>query len=396
MVPYISKVLIRNYKSFSQSAVDLTPFVVLVGPNGAGKSNFAEALAFVQESLSDSIEIAFKNRGGIGAVRRRSGGHPTNIEIGLTLELGGDHRAEYVFKIAAKPTERFHVARERCTVWTGSETPHTFEVEKGNFTRQIKGIRPKVTSDRFALFAASATEEFRPVYDFLTSMRFYSIAPAQLRVLQAADAGDYLQKDGSNAAAVLKRLKDEAPAGERYERLCRLLSRVVNGIQGVEYVSLGQKETVQFKQDVGLKHAWTFEALNMSDGTLRVLGLLLAVYQVSSSSVIVIEEPEATVHPAVTQLIMEVLIDASHDRQVLVTTHSPDILDYKDLKDDAIRVVTMERGVSNISPLLESSRRAIRERLYTPGELLRLNELIPDLKASEESAQQVELFDGSD
>jgi predicted ATPase len=267
---------------------------------------------------------------------------------------------------------------------------------KGIFTRGIKGIRPKVASDRFALFAASATEEFRPVYDFLTSMRFYSIAPAQLRVLQDADVGDYLKKDGSNAAAVLKRLKDEAPAGERYERLCRLLSRVVNGVQGVEYVSLGQKETVQFKQDVGQKHAWTFDALNMSDGTLRVLGLLLAVYQVSFSSVIVIEEPEATVHPAVTQLIMEVLIDASHDRQVLVTTHSPDILDYKDLKDDAIRVVTMERGVSSISPLLESSRRAIRERLYTPGELLRLNELIPDLKASEESAQQVELFDGSD
>ena len=73
----VRQVQIRNYKSIGQATVDLGNLTILVGANGAGKSNFLDALAFVSDCLSDSIELAFKNRGGLAAVRRRSGGHPT-------------------------------------------------------------------------------------------------------------------------------------------------------------------------------------------------------------------------------------------------------------------------------------------------------------------------------
>ena len=82
----------------------------------------------------------------------------------------------------------------------------------------------------------------------------------------------------------------------------------------------------------------------MSDGTLRVLGLLLAVYQPGPYSVVAVEEPEATVNPAVAEVVVEVLMDAAHEKQVLLTSHSPDILDYKELTDTQIRVVAMEHG----------------------------------------------------
>ncbi|OGQ72606.1 MAG: hypothetical protein A2W73_07590 [Deltaproteobacteria bacterium RIFCSPLOWO2_12_55_13] len=97
MVPCIQQVQIRNYKSIAQISVNLELFTVLVGPNGAGKSNFIDALAFVQECLSESIELAFKNRGGIAAVRRSSAGHPTHIAIRLILNLGDDLYADYAF-----------------------------------------------------------------------------------------------------------------------------------------------------------------------------------------------------------------------------------------------------------------------------------------------------------
>ncbi|OGO50814.1 MAG: hypothetical protein A2148_03825 [Chloroflexi bacterium RBG_16_68_14] len=392
MIPSIQRVQIRNYKSIGQASVVLEPFTVFVGPNGAGKSNFIDALAFVQECLSESIELAFKNRGGIGAVRRRSAGHPTHIGIGLSVKLDSEMFADYAFEIAAKPTERFSVAKERCVVRQFMKYEHHFEVRNGEFSKEIPGIRPKVSPDRLALFAASATEEFRPVYDFLTSMRFYSIVPGRLRELQEPDPGDFLKRDGRNAAAVLKRIRDEDHGGERYDRLCRLLSKVVEGVKRVDYRAIGQKETIQFKQDVGLKHPWTFDALNMSDGTLRVLGVFLAVYQPGQNSVVVVEEPEATVHPAVTEIVVEVLMDAANERQILLTTHSPDILDHKDLKDSQIRVVTMEQSRTLISPVSDSSRAAIRERLYTPGELLRSGELNPDLAAAKKAGAQVNLF----
>ncbi|MFP4029808.1 MAG: AAA family ATPase [Candidatus Brocadiia bacterium] len=387
----IIQIQIRNYKSIGQAVVDLSPLTVLVGPNGAGKSNFLDAIAFLQECLSDSVELAFKNRGGIGAVRRRSAGHPTHIGIRVDMALDADSSASYAFEIAAKPTERFRIARERCEVRSFMKDSQVFEVQDGRFKKEIPGIRPKVTTDRLALFAASATEEFRPVYDFLTSMRFYSIVPIRLRELQEPDPGDYLKRDGRNAAAVLKRLS-EVNQGKRYDRLCRLLATVVQGIERVEYQPVGQKETIQFKQDVGLKHPWTFDSLNMSDGTLRVLGLLLAVYQAGEHSVVAIEEPESTVHPAVAESIVEVLMDAAQEKQILFTTHSPDIIDHKEITDEQIRVVTMERNETLIAPLSDSSRDAIRKQLYTPGELLRTDELNPDVTSAKQEVKQLNLF----
>jgi predicted ATPase len=390
MIPRIRRIQIRNYKSIAQTSVALEPFTVLVGPNGAGKSNFIDALAFVQECLSDSVELAFKNRGGITAVRRISIGHPTHIIINLNMELNNNLIADYSFEIAAKSRERFSIARERCVVHPAVEKKHVFDVKNGKFEQEINGIQPRIASDRLALYAASATEQFRPVYDFLTSMRIYSIEPVRLRELQDPDTGDHLKPDGSNAAAVLKRLKEKDE--EKYSRICRLLEKVVTGVKGVEYRNIGQKETIQFRQDVGSKHPWIFDALNMSDGTLRVLGILLAVYQTGQHSVIAIEEPEATVHPAVSDLLVEVLMDAANERQVLLTTHSPDILDQKEIKDTHIQVVTTERNKTLVSPVSESGREAIRKRLYTPGELLRSNELNPDIEASKKAAEHINLF----
>jgi len=395
VVATIQCLQIRNYKSIAQAVVDLEPLTVFVGPNGGGKSNLIDAVKFVADSLSESIELAFKNRGGIGAVRRRSGGHPTHIGIRLELSLSKDVQAAYAFEIAAERHERFRVAYEFCKVRRFFREEHVFELRNGKFIKEIPGIRPQVASDRLGLFAASATEEFRPVYDFLTSMRFYSIMPHKLRELQEPDPGEFLKRDGSNAAAVLKRVTEVGEGNDRYKRLCRLLADVVPGVEKVEYQAIGQKETLRFKQDVGLSNPCTFDSHNMSDGTLRVLGLLLAVYQPGHSSLVTIEEPEATIHPATAELVVQVLTDASQERQVFFTTYSPDILDNKGLSETQIRVVTMEHGRTIVAEPTESGKEAIRERLYTPGELLRLDELNPDVRAAEEAASQLDLFRSS-
>ncbi|MCS6861607.1 MAG: AAA family ATPase, partial [Abditibacteriales bacterium] len=267
--------------------VDLQRLTVLVGANGAGKSNFVDALAFGADCLNYSVELAFRHRGGIAAVRRRSGGHPTHIGFRFKLDLPGGGGADYAFEIAAKPREAFRVACERCRVHRMRRAEQSFEVRDGQFVKEVAGIRPRVEPDRLALTVTSAIEEFRPVYDILTHIRRYLISPEQIRSLQDPDPeeGKWLRADGSNAAAVLKRVSEDAERnGYIYERLCSLLARVVPGTKQVVHRSLGQKETLQFKQDVGLRDPWTFDALNMSDGTLRVLGVLLAVYQPSTPS----------------------------------------------------------------------------------------------------------------
>jgi predicted ATPase len=392
MVPRIRQIQIRNYKSIDRAVVDLEPFTVLVGPNGAGKTNFIDALAFVQECLAISIPAACERHGSI-RTRNQSPVEVTTVGIRLLLELSSEITADYSFEIQ---TELFtnELVRERCTILAGTASTVGFEVARGQFIREIPGIRPKLSSDRLALFAASALDEYRPIYDFLTSMRFYSIEPAQLRKLQPQDSGEVLKAEGGNAASVLHNLHQlsETTGDERYQRLCKLLARLVPGIRSVKAATGMLEGLIIFEQDTGNGNRSLFDPFSMSDGTLRILGLLLALYQPQPPSVLLIEEPEATIHPAAVELVTQILLDAAQERQVLITTHSPDILDFKGLSDEQIRVVSMEHGHTVVTPLAKASRQAIRDRLYTPGELLRIDELASDIEAAERLSSQIDLF----
>lgn len=393
----LREIQIRNYKNIAAAVVQLQPLTVLVGPNGAGKSNFVDALSFVADSLSHSIQLAFANRGGIAAVRRKSGGHPYHIGLRFSLALEESGWADYAFDIAARPREAFSVAHERCVVQPFMQPRQEFEVKNGQFIRQVPGIRARIEPDRLALTVVSAVEEFRPVYDFLTGIRRYTPRPEQLRALQDPDPGEgaVLQPDGSNAAAVLRRIKEYGERnGQVYERICRLLGQIVPGTTAVEAKSVGRKETLEFRQNVGQKHDWRFDALNMSDGTLRALGILLAVYQLRPASLIAIEEPESTIHPAAAEILMDILLDGVERSQALITTHSPDILDNKKLRDEQIIAVESTEGVAQITPLTETTRDLIRQHLYTPGELLRQDEIRVDPDYAERSVEQLNLFGG--
>ena len=386
----ITSVFVRNYKSLSEAAVDLPRFCVLVGPNGVGKSNFIDALAFVKDALAESMDLAFKKRGGLDAVRRRSGGHPTHLGIRLTMTLPDQAAASYAFEVAAKASGRFEISREKCVVEPLFEEAHSFEVESGSFKAEIPGIRPALAPDRLALFAASSIEPYRHVFDFLTSIETYSIVPDLMRSPQPPDAGDALRRDGSNAAAVLKRIKDSSP--ETYKRICSLLEKTVEGLVGVDYRAVAGQDTLEFRQDVGQKNPWRFPATNVSDGTLRMLGLLLAVYQVDRPALVAIEEPEATVHPGAAEIITQVLVDAAEERQVVITTHSADLLDFKYIPDSALRVVAKDRNSTMIGPMDEHGRQAVKEELFTPGELLRNREIDVDREAAKEAVDQTSLF----
>ena len=91
-----------------------------------------------------------------------------------------------------------------------------------------------------------------------------------------------------------------------------------------------------------------------------------------------IEEPELALHPAAVGVLIDSLRDASRVTQVLVTSHSPDLLDNPQLDGDAILAVVADAGTTTIGSLDETGRSALHDRLYTAGELLRLNQLAPD------------------
>jgi len=394
---FLSRVVLKNYKSIAICDVPLDSLTFLVGPNGSGKSNFLDALRFVTDSLRKSLDHALRERGGIADVRRRSAGHPNHFAMRLEFALRNGSAGHYAFRIGAKPLGGYEVQNEECVLRGPGLHRANFHVRKGEVTGSSPTF-PPAASDRLYLVNAAGLPEFRPVYDALSRMGFYSLNPDRIRDLQTPDTGDLLLRDGSNIASVLEQMSKRNPKGK--ERVEKYLSRVVVGIQHVEPKILGPKETLEFRQRVGgASDPWRFLAANMSDGTLRSLGVLVSLFQSSNGDslpipLVGIEEPETALHPAAARVLLDSILDASGYSQIIVTSHSPDLLDYPDLPLDSILAVLAENGETEIAHLSEPGRSALRDHLYTAGDLLRLNQLQPDRDEIERiSHRQLKLFD---
>jgi len=395
----LTRVALKNYKSLAACDVELGPLTFLVGPNGAGKSNFLDALRFVTDSLRTSLEHALRDRGGINEVRRRSGGHPNHFGLRLWFSLPSGEAGHYAFRIGARPQGGFEVQDEECKVHaTGAlgEVQY-FRIKSGNVVESTQS-GPVAVLDRLYLVSASGLTAFRPVYEALSRMGFYSLNPDRIRDLQSPDAGELLARDGSNITSVLAQLKKNNR--NRKLRIEEYLSKVVPGVHGVDVKVVGPKETLEFRQQVaGAKDPWRFLAANMSDGTVRALGILVALFQSGNGPgprvpLVGIEEPEIALHPAAAGLLLDGLREASRTTQVIVTSHSPDLLDDEKLDAGSILAVYAAGGSTHIAPLDQTGRTALLKRLYTPGELLRMDQLHPDPdSAPEEVDKQLRLFD---
>ena len=391
---FIRRVVLRNYKSIGHCDVRLSPLTYLVGQNGAGKSNFLDALHFVRDALAGSLESALNERGGINEVRRRSSGHPTHFGIRLEFQLRDGRDGWYAFDIGAMAGGGYEVQSEECVIAGIGKGPF-FRINKGTLRDSSETTFPAITADRLALVAASGFTAFRPVFDALTAMGFYSLNPRLMRELQKPQEGKLLKPFGDNIASVIGHLERVAP--ERMNTIREYLQAVVPMVHGVERKSIGPMETLEFRQEMaGARHPWKFYAQNMSDGTLRALGVMTALLQSNvdhSPSVIGIEEPETALHPAASAALREVLVQAARHTQVLVTSHSPDLLDDPDIDADSILAVVSEGGETRIAPLDEASRQMLRDHLFSAGELLRMNQLAPDRSAIEQQRmEQADLF----
>ncbi len=381
---FIHRVKLRNYKSIAKCDVELGPLAILVGPNGSGKSNFLDALSLTHQALDMTLDHALRERGGVNEVRRRSGGHPSNFAIELHFTLpDGARQGMYAFEVTSQRNGGFAVLNEHCSVGAleAIGEPTRFKIKEGEIVDSNLDVRlPRPVSDRLFLVSASNVEEFRPVYDALTSMAFYSFAPDVMRWPQPPDPDELLSEDGRNLASVLAGLSKNRP--QSFKRIQQYLGKIVPGIEGVERVPIpmANLETIQFRQQVaGQKSPWRFPAINMSDGTLRSLAVLTALLQGDGEypSLIGIEEPEIALHPAAAGILWDAIEDGQDRAQVLITTHSADLLDRREVPINSILATDTDAGNTQIGPIVESSRKLLQERLCTPGELLRQRRLSP-------------------
>ena len=394
--PFLRWLRLKDYKSIGKCDIPLHSFTALVGPNGAGKSNLIDSLQFVSDALRNSLAFALLERGGINEVRRRSKGHPRFFGMGLDMTLPGGSKAYFAFQIGRPRAGAYSVSREVCHVSSPDAKKDYYDVREGELGGSSLEMLSAIEADRLYLQAVSAVPQFRPVYNALTRMGFYNLNPDMIRDLQDPDPAELLAPHGENMASILRQLESTSPAAKR--RIEEYLGVVDPGVRGVAAKPIGPKATIEFRQVVaGDERPWRFLAANMSDGTLRALGVLVAIFQGASgpgqkTPLVGIEEPESALHPGATNALAGAILEASAHTQVLVTSHSPDMLDSEEISSESILAVISEKGETIVGPVNTAAKEALRDSLYTAGELLRIQQIEPDRTVFRNRARQLQLF----
>jgi len=393
---YITRLKAQNFRSLADVSVTLAPLTVLIGPNASGKSNLLDALRFIRDALTTQLHQAVDRRGGMSAIRRWSSkGRPYNVTLQVSLK-GPHWTANYAFTLGSARRGEFHVKWERCQVLTNGQQ-FLYEIHKGQWihapephpgmmalVKDLPGDAAEIfrqtlhevpTGELFLSKAAFllGVPAFTEVWNALRNMGFYTLYPNTFRELRRSTNPYPLRDQGENLASTLRALKREHL--ETHEQILKFLGTAVPGVDEISVKQVGSYLVAQLHHQVASpltgaskQRRAVFDLSQESDGTLRLLALFTALFQKPSRTLIGIEEPELNIHPGALAVLRDAMQLASQESQILVTTHSPELL--AEFPPEVFRIVEMVDGATQVGPMAEHQREAIRERLFTPGELL--------------------------
>jgi predicted ATPase len=372
MKPVIRSLSLKGFRSFEAETIEFDNPTFLVGQNAAGKSNLVDALAFLQEAMRHPLEEVIRRRGGASSLLHRAGsGQKPSFGLRAQLAGRGIQDAFYSLEIRADEDHSFEVTHEQCKI-TSRQSQHWFNRNRRSFSSNIEGVQPELDPHFLILPLLSLHDErFRTVFALLHLMTVFKPGTDLMRRPQKAEKNDRLLANWSNAANVLRFLDEKSP--DAVARINEILSAITPVPTLVKTRLQGGMASLEFEQTTPRGGKTCYDATEVSDGTLQLLGLLLAVFQrpLPVRTLMVFEEPESFLYPGALSVVTDLLNAASDENQVLVTTHSPELLDAKWITDRHLRAVYWAENSSRVSNVGKASREALREGLMGAGELLR-------------------------
>jgi predicted ATPase len=266
------------------------------------------------------------------------------------------------------PQSYFHVSDGAGKLWPRLQNGNARDMrllspEELPFSQSLLRERRDIVLYPEATFAAT-------LFGNIRLYREWNLGPrSKARAPQPTDLpNDFLEEDLANITLVLNRLK----LGRGIEKIERYLNDLYENFERVE-VSVYANTAQLWILEKGLTSP--VPAQRLSDGALRFLALLTILCHPSPPPLVCIEEPELGLHPDVIPKITELLKEASERTQLIVTTHSSDLVD--GLYNDPESVVICERGFDYETELKRLSAKRLKRWLerYELGELWRKGEI---------------------
>ena len=380
----IETIQLQNILSYGPDTpvFDLGPLNVLIGPNASGKSNLIEALSLLAAAPKD-IQTPLREGGGIHewtwkgvleapvatlqvTVRLPDSPLPLRYELSfhellarfmLLEEIVDDARSSETGK-EPNPYYRYELGKTAINVRDKESS--------GRRLMQVKDVRhdQSILSQRRDPFSFPELTHLAMVFEHMRFYREFQLGlDTPLRRPQQADLPqDYLLENGSNLAVVLSYLLNQ-PHFKGW--LLQNLEDFYPSVSDIQVVVLGGSVQVSF-HEVGLHHP--VPSSRLSDGTLRYLCLLTALFSPEPPPIICIEEPEIGLHPDVIPKLAKLLVEASERSQIFVTTHSDILVDALSDTPEAVVICEKVDGATQLRRLNADDLKVWLEK-YRLGEL---------------------------
>ncbi|MDO8264472.1 MAG: AAA family ATPase [Gallionella sp.] len=355
----IEFIRIRNFKSLGEVPLRLSKFNCLIGMNGAGKSTVLQAFDFISQLMRGDVKAWLDGRGWSIADLNCKLRKESNIALGVEFRTSSGALLTWVCS--------FNRASLRCTSETitiGNEKAMRSDGQSFNFggkTHQDIAF----TYQGSLLSALKDTELPGPILEFreaLRRIRSLELLSPQLLRKRARISDHDIGVGGEKLSAYLDNIK-----GERKVALIALLKKFYPSLIDFKVATLrsGWKQLSVFEQ-YG-EHKLETEAAHLNDGLLRILAVLTQAS--SDRSLILLDEIENGINQEIVEALVDTLV--ASPQQMLVTTHSPLILNYLD--DEVARqavqfIYKTPQGESRIRPFFEIPRIGEKLRSMGPGD----------------------------
>ena len=390
----IKRIRVTHFKNFKELEIELGKFNVLIGANASGKSNFIGIFKFLRDIANSGLDNALSMQGGVEYLRNINIGASEDFSLKVVSdqEFGFIGRMkedlieiniyEIVYEFALKFKKRglrFEIAKDKLI--------QKYKFDKFIKITRLKEKKKKIEEEELGpgeiiisrdhgkvkidlhkpeevsikeddIYPPFLREEKLPLDKLLLQSPFFSMPPLE-EIFSDISIYDFdpklpkkatpitgkaeLEEDGSNLSIILKKITENE---ERKRKLFNLVKEVLPFISNLEVEKSADKSLLFKLQETYFRKEYLPASL-ISDGTINITALIVALY-FEKKPLTIIEEPERNIHPYLISKVVNMMRDASQKKQIIVTTHNPEIVKYAGL-DNILLVSRDKEGFSTIS-----------------------------------------------
>ncbi len=396
---FIKTLRLRNLLSFGpdSQSIELEALNVVIGPNGSGKSNILEAIDLLRASATDlvapvragggteewlwkgteslpvaEVDATLYNPNGIMALRHRISFASVGQRFDLVDEAIENEREEFEGATDVRFFYRYQAGHPVLSIRAVDIDGAVTDRER----RERKLQREDLAPNQSVLSQRRDPDQYPEItylgdqYKQFKLYREWNMGRNTTpRNPQPVDMpSDFLAEDASNLGLVLNHLD---LMGDIRNLLFSQIEQFYEQFERYQVYFQGGTVQVYFHEKELFRPV---PATRLSDGTLRFLCLVSILCHPSPPPLICIEEPEIGLHPDILPIVAELLIEASHRTQVIVTTHSDILVDALSHVPEAVLVCEKESNATSVRRL-EQEQLRIWLNEYSLGDLWRSGEL---------------------